>query len=149
MIRSRVLTNCLHWRVVAGYLETNVQTGELTELQINHNFPAPKANTHVCMAFQLRQEGDIERDEESWLLPPLLIKIQPENSLPVVVPIHSGEEGKWVQLKLTVSRIRTPFKLLFQQSGPTPASNEPALFSPFPVSMRMALAEMRISNGSC
>lgn len=138
---------CLHWCAVSGYLETNVEAGELTELQINHNFPAPKSNTNVCMAFQLKQEGDIDQ-EESWLLPPLLIKIQPENSQPVVVPIYSGEEGKWVQLKLTVSRIRAPFKLLFQQSGPTP-TNEAILFSPSSASLRMALAEMRISNGSC
>lgn len=126
-----------------------MRTGELTELQINYNFPAPKENSRVCMSFQLKQEGNIEQNKSSsWLKAPLLIKIQPEKSQSVVVPIDSGEEGKWVELKLTVSRIRTPFKLLFQQTGPTPTDGG-TISSRSTPNIRLSLGEIRIINGSC
>ncbi|XP_046655340.1 uncharacterized protein LOC124348961 isoform X2 [Daphnia pulicaria] len=132
-----------------SYLETNLAVGELTELQISQNFPAPKANSHSCLSFQLRQEVENDQKGTSWLLPPLLIKIQPEKSQSVVVPISSGVESKWVQVKLAVSRIRTPFKLLFQQTGPT-STDETTNFSPLSrATLRLALGEMRIFSGSC
>lgn len=141
-----MVTTNISWFTVyrIGYLETNVRSGELTELQINFNFPPPKANGLVCLEIQMKQEGDIEGGKR--ISAPLLIKIQPEKSQFVVVPIHSGEEGKWVQLKLTVSRIRAPYKLTFQQNGPAQA-DEGALSSKG--NLRLALGEMRISSGSC
>lgn len=121
-----------------------MRPGELTELQINFNFPPPKGSGLVCLDIQLKQEGDIDGGKR--ILAPLFIKIQPENSQFVVVPIHSGEEGKWIQLKLTVSRIRRPYKLTFQQNGPQ-QTNEGALLSKS--NLRLALGEMRISSGGC
>uniref|UniRef100_A0A0N8B0Y2 Venom allergen n=1 Tax=Daphnia magna TaxID=35525 RepID=A0A0N8B0Y2_9CRUS len=131
-----------------GHLETRVPVGQLTELQINQSFPAPIKNAHVCLSFQMKQRVEIDEDEEetSWVIPPLLIKIQPEKSQSVVVPISSGVESKWIQVKLAASRIRTPFKLHFQQTGPR-SEDKPAFSSR--TNLQMVLGELRIFNGNC
>lgn len=96
----------------------------------------------------MKQETNIV-DNDDWLVAPLLIKIQPEKSQSVVVPIETGQEGSWVELKLTVSRIRTSFKLLFQQTGPTPEDDEVIVSSSLTPILRLTLGEMHISNGAC
>jgi hypothetical protein len=137
----------------AGYLETKLSVGGLTELQISQNFPAPKVNAHSCLSFQLKQEVEINDGNHGtlWLLPPLLIKIQPEKSQSVVVPISSDVQGKWLWVKLAVSRIRTPFKLLFQQAGPTQqtADETTSFTNRSTPTLRVALGDMRIFSGSC
>nr|CAH0104826.1 unnamed protein product [Daphnia galeata] len=137
-----------------GYLETKVSVDGLTELQISQNFPAPKVNAHSCLSFQLKQEVEINDGNHGtlWLLPPLLIKIQPEKSQSVVVPISSDVQGKWLWVKLAVSRIRTPFKLLFQQAGPTQQTADETTNSftnRSTPTLRVALGDMRIFSGSC
>ncbi|XP_057366182.1 peptidase inhibitor 16-like [Daphnia carinata] len=131
-----------------GYLETRVAVGQLTELQINQSFPAPVKNTHVCLSFQMKQRVEIDEDEEetSLVIPPLLIKIQPEKSQSVVVPISSGVQSKWIQVKLAASRIRTPFKLHFQQAGPR-SEDDPVLSSR--TNLQLVFGELRILNGNC
>jgi hypothetical protein len=117
------------------------------------NCPAPKANAHSCLSFQLKQEVEINDGNHGtlWLLPPLLIKIQPEKSQSVVVPISSDVQGKWLWVKLAVSRIRTPFKLLFQQAGPTQqtADETTSFTNRSTPTLRVALGDMRIFSGSC
>ncbi|KAI9560006.1 hypothetical protein GHT06_014016 [Daphnia sinensis] len=94
---------------------------------------------------QSKLSGDACR-KTSWVIPPLLIKIQPEKSQSVIVPISSGVESKWVQVKLAASRIRTPFKLHFQQTGPR-SEDEPAFSSR--TNLHMVFGELRIFNGNC
>lgn len=135
-----------HNAFAIDFLETSVDAGHQTELQLKRQYPAPdQPKGEVCISLKLRQQ----RVAEGWMAPPLIIKIQPENQAALMVPIQSGEQGRWVQLKMTLSRIRAPFQVLLQQSGPLLA--DPTLSSPsdFPVTLRVAVEQLNLKNGNC
>ncbi len=134
------------------FLETDVKVGDSTELQVNRLYPDPGPDGEVCMSFKMRQDGLIE----GWLAPPVLIKIQPEKSQPLTIPVRSGEIGVWVQVKLALSRIRNPFRVLFQQSGPllvdqvtTNSSSSTIRDSREEASLRLALEALHFNSGNC
>ncbi|EFX73165.1 hypothetical protein DAPPUDRAFT_109928 [Daphnia pulex] len=61
-----------------------------------------KGKQSLCLSFQLRQEVENDQKGTSWLLPPLLIKIQPEKSQSVVVP---GAHIQWRGRQMGASKV--------------------------------------------
>ena len=114
------------------FLATVLQAGEFTELQINRSFPQSPNSSSLCLSVKFRQEiiSLVSRNDEAdkvtspkttgWNVPPMLIKIQPENNnhAAVVVPIKGNPDGKWVEIRMKLPiRPTASFKIFFQQSG--------------------------------
>lgn len=128
---------------LTAFLETNVPYGGATELQLNRVYAAPD-EPQVCLSLRLRQDNAAE----GWIAPPLIIKIQPDGSYPLIVPIQSGEIDQWVELKVSLSHIRSQYKVFFQQNGPAPVEQPNFSLTKAPF-VRVALQKLSFKSGGC
>lgn len=130
----------------AEYLGADLRPGEVTELQISKQFPLVNPAGLVCLTLKLKQKLKVD-NEALWSIPPVVLKVEPENTRAVVVPLTTGFGSRWVQVKVSLSRLNTPFRIVFLQTGPTnvlgTSSNSNA------VSLELGLEELRLSPISC
>ena len=102
----------------------------------------------LCLSIRLRHVIAIQPQSEKspalleLIVPALSIHFRPTIGPSLVIPVETVSDERWNLIKITISGIRAPYDVIFQQGGPM-------TLSAVPVAVQFALERLTLNNGKC